>query len=467
MTGFILNKQQVTTDAHPGTPLLEVIRKEFRLNGTKLACGEGECGACTVLVGTLQEDGVRYRSVTACITPLANVENRHVLTIEGISDNGLTPVQQAMVDTNGTQCGFCTPGFVMSLTGELLNATHAEAEALVAAMDGNICRCTGYASIKRAAVQLARQFGDGKAWSLTDLCAHRVVPEWMQGIGEQLAMPGAVTETSPSDGLFVGGGTDLYVQRPHQLHRAKLVAVAQDPGLKGISRNGDACIIGAAETMASLQASTLLNEALPGFHAYFDPIGSTQIRNTATLAGNLVNASPIGDMTIMFLALDATLTVQGNSSRREIRLRDFYLGYKQLARTEDEYIVSLRFDLPPPSAGFHFERVCKRKYLDVASVNSACLLQVDDERPVKVALSMGGVAPVPLYLTRTSAFLSGQPLDPGRISQAVQVLQDEISPISDIRGSADYKRLLARQQLFVHLAQLAPAFVNLESMLIR
>ncbi|MDX1479048.1 MAG: FAD binding domain-containing protein, partial [Saprospiraceae bacterium] len=300
------------------------------------------------------------------------------------------------------------------------------------------------------------------------LIAEGVVPAWMGGIADRL---GAMEAPEPElfnlpDTTLVGGGTDLYVQQPHAMPNCPVLPASRIPALHGIRIEDGTCSIGAAETMSSLQHSALLNDLLPGLHDFMAPVGSTQIRNTATLAGNLVNASPIGDLTILFLALDSSLSLSNGREVRTVRLRDFYLGYKQLALQEGECVQSLMFQLPSPEAGLHFERVCKRTYLDVASVNSACLLEMGDDGTIQqIHLSMGGVAPIPKYLAETCSFFLGKTPDRTLVWKGIEVLQDEIAPISDIRGSADYKRLLARQQLLIHFSRLAPAFVDLKSLL--
>lgn len=467
MTEFILNDRIVRVDLPDGTPLLEVIRRTFHLTGMKLACGEGECGACTVLVGALDVHGVKYHSVTSCITPLINVHGKHVVTIEGINQEQLTPVQQAMVDCNGTQCGFCTPGFIVSMTGALLNGARLTTDDIVAATDGNICRCTGYHSIQRAARLLARRFQDPESHTLDQLIEHGVLPDYFASIDQQLARLGEPTDGNGKPGdVYVGGGTDLYVQRPQGMPGARVIPMAMSDTLHGISISNGHCSIGAAETMASLQHSPVLHGLFPGIHDYFAPIGSTQIRNMATVAGNLVNASPIGDMTIMLLALYATVVLRKEDAVREVALHSFYQGYKELDKAADEHVETIHFPVPTPDTQFHFVRVCKREYLDVASVNAACSMAMTASGEITdIHLAIGGVAAVPLYLRETRSALMGRTCTSEAIVDAEKVLQSEIAPISDIRGSADYKRLLARQQFFTLMENVSQGRLAMHQML--
>jgi xanthine dehydrogenase small subunit len=209
-------------------------------------------------------------------------------------------------------------------------------------------------------------------------------------------------------------------------------------------------------TMSELQDSEEIRKVLPNIAHYLAPIGSTQIRNMATIGGNLVNASPIGDLTIMLLGLDADIYLRNGNEEQKMKLRDFYLGYKQLNKSKNAILQRIAFDIPDGNWRFHFERVCKRKFLDVASVNSACSVKFNANRLIQqIHLSAGGVAPIPMYMQRTTAFMTGKEITEDVIREATEILQSEVTPISDIRGSAEYKRLLLRQQFFIHMTTLS------------
>ncbi len=409
MIEFLLNDQNIRTDAPPGTALLDFIRNEQGLKGAKLVCREGECAACAVLAGTLEGGQARYLAMCSCIMPLANAHGKHIVTIEGLNGAELSPVQQAMVDCHGTQSGFCSPGFVGSLVHPLQQALtdhHGPqcgfsppgfvfplAGALLAsrkpgygqlwqAIDGNICRCTGYKSIERAVRRIADGLPD-EGCGLETLIGQGYVPAYFRQIPARLAaiakpLPAEAAlpakETAAPPPLFLGGGTDLLVQIPQGLPSRAVTPVFDAPALKGIREEGGACIIGAATTATELQQSSLFQSVLNPGDQFFELLSSTPIRNMSTVGGNLMNASPIGDFTILFLALDSSISLQAGGQARAVKLKDFYLAYKKMDRRPVEYLASIRFEMPKKEVFFSFEKVCTRRNLDIASVNTAAAL---------------------------------------------------------------------------------------------
>jgi len=455
MIKFILNNQTVETNLPKGATVLDFVRYYKNLKGTKIGCREGDCGACTILVGELGGDAVQYRTQTSCLMPLANANGKHIVTVEGINKptGELTEVQQALVDESGTQCGFCTVGFVMSLTGFCIDETPKTEESAISAIDGNICRCTGYKSIERAAESLTKTLNSKNGQSRLSFAVEKgIVPDYFSEIKNRLKELQASNPRSqiPNPKSFVSGGTDLYVQRPEEMVRADAAEnLFDDSALRGIQENGDYIEIGASATVTDLLVSPVMRQLFPNLYKHLKLVSSTPIRNMATLAGNFVNASPIGDMTAWFLALDASIVF---NTAREIPLREFYLGYKTLAKTENEFINTIRFR--KDVGHFNFEKVSKRTCLDISSVNSAISLKIENDLIVGAHVSAGGVAPVPLYLRKTSEFLRGKEISDETISEANEILQTEISPISDVRGSVDYKRLLLRQLFTAHFVEL-------------
>jgi xanthine dehydrogenase small subunit len=293
--------------------LLDLIRYQQHLMGTKIGCREGDCGACTVLIGELVGGELKYESMTSCLVPLGNVQGKHVVSIEGINfPDKLNPVQQAMADCGATQCGFCTPGFVMSLAGFCLSGVYPTKENAIAAVDGNICRCTGYKSIEKAAVIVAEKL-KGKNDPIKFVTEQNILPGYFAEIKNKLqSLRDARLRTSDS-GLptqIVGGGTDLYVQKHDDMTHAGINFVFDNTELNGITKEVNRCIIGPSATVTDLKNSSIITEAFPDFHRFSKLISSTPIRNMATIAGNFVNASPIGDLTIFFLALDATIELR-------------------------------------------------------------------------------------------------------------------------------------------------------------
>ncbi|MBF9222189.1 FAD binding domain-containing protein [Hymenobacter sp. BT662] len=510
MIDFYLNDQPIRTDEPQASALLDFVRYHEHLKGTKIGCREGDCGACTVLVGELAPDGqtVNYQSMTSCLTPLGNVQGKHVVTVEGINQASgqLTPVQQAIVDEGGSQCGFCTVGFVMSLTGHSLGDKPATEKSTVAAIDGNICRCTGYKSLERAAAKLTAELEQRPAENaLAWLSEKQYVPGYFAGIPARLGKlrpaetnateassaataasatahaNGGAVSTSPSGHAqsqnghshspshafahpLLGGGTDLLVQRLEELREQPVRLIFDQAGRRGIRQEAAGrVVLGAATTASHLLESDLMRGLIPQLPQYLKLVSSTPIRNMGTVAGNFINGSPIGDLTIMFLALGAYITLADPAgTTRELALPDLYLGYKKLAKAPEEQVTEISFPAPLSGDFFHFEKVSKRTHLDIASVNSAVWLRVNDGIITGARVSAGGVGPVPLYLARTSAFLEGRELSGETLAAANEVMQSEISPISDVRGTSDYKRLLMRQLLWAHFLKFAPEleFVN-------
>lgn len=452
----------IATTLPQGTALLDYIRYQQHLTGTKIGCREGDCGACTVLVGELVNDELHYQSMTSCLMPLGNVHGKHIVTIEGINFPGrLNMVQQAMADCGATQCGFCTPGFVMSLAGFCLSDTPPTKENAVAAIDGNICRCTGYKSIERAAALVAGQL-NGKTDAIDYVTRQEMLPGYFTGMKERLQrLGGEILSTALKEAAslterphFAGGGTDLYVQKHDEMKEAAIRFLFDHPHLNGIRKEGNTCIMGPSVTVSDLRNSAIIHEAFPRFYNYAKLVSSTPIRNMATIAGNFINASPIGDFTVFFLALDAQLELSDGKHTRKLPLRKLYKGYKQLDKQPGEYIERISFELPGKQHYFNFEKVSKRTHLDIASVNTAICLQLNGNVIEEAAVSAGGVGPVPLYLQKTSASLSGKTVSEETISNAIEVMNTEISPISDVRGSKEYKTLLLEQLIKAHITPL-------------
>ncbi|MDO6431895.1 FAD binding domain-containing protein [Flavitalea sp. BT771] len=513
MIRFILNSKLIAADEPPGMLLLDLVRYREHLTGTKIGCREGDCGACTVLIGELTGGGMVYRSVTSCLTALGNVHQKHVVTIEGMNMEGLNPLQQAVCEEGGTQCGFCTPGFIVSMAGFCLSG-HAPTQAAArAAVDGNICRCTGYKSIERALDRMndllkeavsgelrATSGGEAASYKLQAtsggldkmrfLVEQGILPEYFLDIPKRMAElalePNGAVRAAASEGeeaasykpqaasgrngldtrgrRFLGGGTDLYVQQHAAMVGADIGFLTVGDQLKGIVQEGGRCVIGGAATVTDLMESPVIRQAFPRFEHYARLISSTPIRNIATVAGNFVNASPIGDLTIFFLALDASLTLSDGVARRELPLRKFFKKYKTLDKRPEEFVEKVSFDLPGGRGLFHFEKVSKRTCLDIASVNTAMLVKMEGGVITEGHLSAGGVGPVPAYLEGTSLLMKGRRVDEGLVAEVLESADGEIRPISDARGTEAYKRLLLGQLIKGHFLTLFPG-LSVEALL--
>jgi len=464
MIEFILNNKLIKTVEHNGITLLDFIRENQQLKGTKIGCREGDCGACTVLTGTLQEDNtINYQSITSCISPLGNAQNKHIVTVDGTNlQNKLTTAQQAMTDNYATQCGFCTPGFVVSLTGLALKNTLNSYDDGRNAISGNICRCTGYKSIEKATKQVVDSLKKkDTSNSIQWLVDNQFIPEYFATIPKRLSKIKSKNKATKNVN-YIAGGTDIYVRHADTLAEESINLLTPNSELTGISFYKDSCVIGAATTVTDLMYNNALQVYFPEIQSFLKLVSSEQIRNMATLAGNFVNASPIGDMTILFLALNSNITIKNNEGKlRTIALKDFYTSYKVYDLQKDEIIVNITFEVPDSSHYFNFEKVSKRTHLDIASVNSAINIKTNGTNIENVHLAVGGVAPIPKYLHKTAAFLLHKEISIEVLKKANLVMQEEISPISDVRGSSDYKRLLARQLFFAHFTQLFPKKISL------
>lgn len=461
MTEFILNDRLIKTSTKTGLSLLNYIREIEHQKGTKSGCKEGDCGACTVLVGDLQAGGkIVYKSVTSCLTPLANAHGKHIVTVEGINaPNELTQPQHALRDYNGTQCGFCTPGFVMSLTGFALEKKHHL--TAVESLGGNICRCTGYKSIEKAAAKVEKLVAENSG-NIDWLVDNNFIPAYFKTIKKQLK--NIQPHTTVTEDTLVGGGTDVMVRHADNLADELVKRVSQVTSAE-VKINNNSCTIGGATTVTDFLEHSDIQAHFPKLKQHLKLVSSQQIRNMGTIAGNFVNASPIGDMSVFFLALNAELKLTNENLSRTIKLKDFFKDYKVYDLNTNEIISSITFDLLAKQHYFNFEKVSKRTHLDIATVNSAIKIQVEDNTIVSADVAIGGVAAIPKHLTETSQFLKHKPINANTLKSAELILQSEISPISDVRGTVDYKRLLAKQLFYAHFIELFPSLIDIKSLL--
>jgi xanthine dehydrogenase small subunit len=505
---FLANDSLVEAEARALDSALDFIRRDLGLSGTKEGCREGDCGACAVLVGerVAPSEGAAapetasfsYRAMPSCLLVLGELEGRHLVTIEGLARSGavttsaasakasprLTPVMRAIAEANGSQCGFCSPGFVISLTAYLLNGAPLSAEGAFAAVEGNLCRCTGYGAIKRAAERLVEEYSalpTAPLERLEALAAAGVLPpsclEFARGGFPGLSLPAGFAATSAKraeawDGgarkLALGGGSDYLVRNPEP-DESSIDAyriLDREPELKRITREGDFLAFGAAVNWREFFSSPELLSFYPLIGSSEAILASPLVRERATLGGNIANASPVGDLTSMLIALGALIRVEGPSGSREMPVEKLFLGYKKLDLVPGEIISTILLPAPKTAARFNFEKASKREKLDIAAVNTAALFEFEGEvapgapangiRITRARLSAGGVAPVPLLLAKTSAYLEGRTVDAGTVLEAARIAASEVSPIGDVRGSADYRKRVLERLVLAHFVRLFP-----------
>ncbi len=462
---FIVNGDEVTLgDFGPTETLLDYLRLRRRLTGTKEGCAEGDCGACTVLIGRLTEHGLRYESVNACIRFLGSLHGTHVVTIEHLAgrDGALHPVQQAMVDFHGSQCGFCTPGFVMSLYGLWLsNGTPTRAE-IESALQGNLCRCTGYEPIVKAAEHISTS----RPSSLFDpLESDRIqVMAKLWGIhsgndtiiiakdGARSIVPASVAAfadilADEPEATIVAGATDvgLWVTKQMRLLNP-VIFINHLTELQSITSEEAGIIIGAGVSYA--QAFDVLVDEIPPFGRLIDRIGGQQVRNMGTIGGNIANGSPIGDTPPPLIALGAELTLRSHSGRRTIPLEDYFLAYGKQDRLPTEFVEKVF--VPRPAEGSHFAvyKISKRRDEDISALCGAFHLTLDaDGKVEKIRIAFGGMAATPKRAKHVEDALLGEVWNWGTVSAVRDAFGEDYQPLTDWRATAEYRSLTARNLL--------------------
>ncbi len=460
---FVLNNNVIQADVNPSLPLLDFIRKEKHLTGTKEVCKEGDCGACTVLLGSLMDKEIIYKTITSCIYPIANCRGKHVVTIEGINKVDLLFHQQAFLAENASQCGFCTPGFLMSATCYFLNNKFYRMEEAVNAIAGNICRCTGYHSIKRAMQTTIDELNNGKSDDHVEyLIKQNIIPGYFASVKEKLLeLKTSRKVPIKKSNLYIGGGSDLFVQRADALLEEEAGYIS-DFELNYIYEENNKIVLGSAVTFGMIKESEVFQKYFPSIKKDIDLVASLPVRNAATIGGNLTNASPIGDLTIILLALNSIITLSDGLTERALPLKEYYIDYKKLNKQKDEFVKEVSFDMPIKDYFFSFEKVSKRTYLDIASVNTAVLLETEGNEIISATISAGGVAPVPKVLSGVNNFLHGKKISIKTIKELLIMLEQDISPISDVRGSVEYKTLLLKQLVKAHFIKLFPEIIKAE-----
>jgi xanthine dehydrogenase small subunit len=459
---FLLNdREQRIAEVRATDTLLDFLRIERRLTGTKEGCAEGDCGACTVLVGRIADGELVYETVNACIRFMASLDGCHIVTIEHLRgpEGRLHPVQQAMVDFHGSQCGFCTPGIVMSLYALWMQSPNPSRTEIETALQGNLCRCTGYEPIIKAALAVS-QYGTPTSDYLLaerDATMSRLVTfrdgarvELSEG-GDLAILPAdvedlAVVLQENPQATIVAGSTDVGLWVTKMMRPiSPAVFIGHLDGLKQISSDGENITLGAGATYSD--AEEVLTSSFPHLTEFWSRIAGWQVRNMGTIGGNIANGSPIGDTPPLLIALGAEITLRKGATRRVVPIAEFFIAYGKQDREAGDFVESIRIPKAAANTLHAAYKITKRRDEDISSVCAAFNLTVENGRILRASIAFGGMAATPKRAAHAEAALIGQPWSEATLVAATSELGKDFTPLSDWRASADY-RLRVSQNLF-------------------
>jgi len=451
----------------PARTVLQYLREDLLRTGSKEGCAEGDCGACTVVVASLHGDQLRYQAINSCIQFLPTLDGKALFTVESLSDpqGPLHPVQQAMWECHGSQCGFCTPGFVMSLFAVYQSGGHPGRRGVDDALAGNLCRCTGY----RPIVDAARRMYEVDAGCDVEAAGSAAVSHDGE-LAEQLRALQSVDTLSLNggngryyapaglealvrlaaehpDATLLAGGTDvgLWVTKQHR-HLDQIIYTGNVPELKRIDATDTHLEIGAAVSLTD--AFPRLLEEYPEFEELFLRFASPPIRNTGTLGGNIANGSPIGDTMPALIAVGAVIVLRSVAGERRMPLEDFYLDYQKNARRPGEILERVRVPLRDPAWQIGAYKISKRFDQDISAVCGAFALRLDGNRVRELRTGFGGLAAVPKRAAACEQALAGRPWDESGVRAAMTALEDDFTPLTDMRASEGYRRRVAGNLLY-------------------
>ena len=463
MIQFLLNQELRSEHAlDPNMTVLEYLREHLGKTGTKEGCASGDCGACSVVVAELHsddagKDSLRYRSLNSCLTFVSSLHGKQLISVEGLKHQGkLHSVQQALADCHGSQCGFCTPGFVMSLFALQKNTDAPDLHKAQEALAGNLCRCTGYRPILAAADQACcqakpDQFDNAEAQTIQRLKAIAPSETGELNSGDKRCLvPLTVADLaelygSHPEARLLAGGTDLALEVT-QFHKTLpvMIYVGNVAELKRIEHFDDRIEIGAATPLTDCYDA--LSAEYPDFGELLHRFASLQIRNQGTLGGNIGNASPIGDSPPLLIALGAQLVLRKGDVTRTLKLEDYFIDYRITARQDSEFIEKIIVPKARSNWAFRAYKVSKRLDDDISAVCAAFNLRIENGVIEQARLAFGGMAAIPKRARACEAALTDKPFNQATLEKACQALAEDFTPLSDFRASKEY-RLLGAQNL--------------------